>query len=242
VGTCTECAVSNESGCSGTTPRCNLATGACAKCDGGFGTSSARACKAASAPACLSTGACAAANGDFGTTTTQPCPTAANPFAKSDGSCGKCASNAECALGTHAGAVCNTTTGACGTTCSGDADCAPNTYCDLAGGKTCTPKKADGASCVRKEECSKLVCSNGRCGEPVVTVDAGVKPVADASVDASTPPATTDAGNGAGARDGSVSGSGCSCRVENSRTSTGSGAFGLALFAAAILRARRKSA
>jgi MYXO-CTERM domain-containing protein len=235
VGTCTECSATNESGCSGTAPRCNLTTGACAKCDGGFGSTSARACKAPSTPACLSTGACAAANGDFGTTATQPCPTAANPFSKADGSCGKCSSNAECALGTHAGAVCNTTTGACGATCSGDADCGPSTYCDLAGGKTCSPRKADGASCVRKEECAKLSCANGTCGEPAV-MDAGVKPGADASAPSTKP----DAGVGA-TNDGAVSGSGCSCRVNNSRNSTGSTAFGLALFATALLRARRKT-
>jgi hypothetical protein len=262
LGQCTVCSASNESLCTFTTPRCDAATGVCAKCDGGLGSGTGRACKVGAAPACLASGACAVANGDFGSKATQPCPTAANPFVKSDGTCGKCASNAECTFAEHAGPICNVATGACGATCVIDSDCATTSYCD-AMSKACGTKKADGAACTRKEECTKNVCAAGRCGDPLTGVDAGAGTDAGAGVQDSGAKPNTDAGQGvkdsgsvtpsgdAGAESpnrggsavsdaGDSGGAGCACRTTG-RPSSEMGTVALGLASVLIARRRRRS-
>lgn len=102
-------------------------------------------------PALPAGGACVACTGDLGdANVTAPCGTSANPYCASNGSCGNCGANADC-VGHSGGGICNLTTGACGTSCQVDADCAdPKKWCnnpsDAPGAGTCTAKTANGQS------------------------------------------------------------------------------------------------
>jgi MYXO-CTERM domain-containing protein len=49
----------------------------------------------------------------------------------------------------------------CATTCVGDGDCAPSSYCDATG--TCTPKNTVGNGCIAGKECSSGLCVDGVC-------------------------------------------------------------------------------
>jgi MYXO-CTERM domain-containing protein len=164
-GQCTACSETSKALCTGTKPLCNTATGSCTGCAAGFGVADAsQACPSAAAPVCRADGACAVANGDFGTSAGQPCPTAAKPWAKADGTCGACAGNADCAGATHAGPICNTASGTCGTACAGDADCGAGKYCDLAGTPAvCAAKKDTGGACASASECVSGACTGGTC-------------------------------------------------------------------------------
>ncbi len=167
VGQCTQCSSTNVSKCTGQTPACDSATGKCTTCNGGFGDASAtQVCPTAANPVCKTDGTCGLANGDNGTSASAPCPTSSNPYAKSDGSCGKCTSNTDCAGSTHAGPICNTTSGACGTACNTNTDCAANSFCDAGGTpKTCKTKLADGQTCSAAAQCQTGACNSGKCGE-----------------------------------------------------------------------------
>ncbi|MFO0666614.1 MAG: dickkopf-related protein [Polyangiaceae bacterium] len=170
LGTCTVCSGTNETLCTGTTPRCDTAVGTCAGCNGGLGVAGAtRACKGATAPVCKNDGSCIAANADFGFAgATAACPTSANPYQKADGSCGKCTTNADCTGATHTGPICNATTGACGTTCATNADCTATQFCD-ATGKTCVAKRDAGGSCTAANQCLSNSCSSGKCDKACTT-------------------------------------------------------------------------
>lgn len=166
LGQCTQCSAMNASACTGSTPACDSASGKCAACNGGFGQAGAtQACPSGASPVCKTDGTCGMANGDNGTSASAPCPTAANPYAKSDGSCGKCTSNASCVGANHAGPICNTTSGACGSGCKANADCAANNYCDTsAAPMICKPMLADGQACSTATQCQSGMCQGGVCG------------------------------------------------------------------------------
>ena len=129
-------------------------------------------------PVCDSTSnTCVACDGDDGTNTTHGCPGTAAPYCAATGACGTCTSNTACTGPSHAGPLCNTMSGACGTTCKVDADCAAGDWCDdLAGAGICQPETPNGAtvpggSCgiddaVGARACASRVCdSNGNdCG------------------------------------------------------------------------------
>jgi hypothetical protein len=135
AGTCEACA--SDVNCAAPAPVCSLASATCVQCT----TAEMGACTGAT-PVCDPTKlTCAACNGDNGSTATLACPTTADPYCAAAGTCGKCASNADCATG-HAGTICGTTTGACGTTCAVDTDCPMADWCTAAG--VCTPKTANG--------------------------------------------------------------------------------------------------
>lgn len=145
--------------------------GSCGTCANGFGSGLTDACGTASKPACVA-GACTAANGDNGTTATAPCPTSANPFANNDGTCGKCTQNTDCNGAQHAGAICNTGTGACGNVCTGDGDCTSASFCDLSAmPSTCAPKKSGGGACTAASQCLSNSCTATKC-DTGCTVDA----------------------------------------------------------------------
>jgi len=93
-------------------------------------------------PLCGAASTCIGCTGDFAATDGALCPeNAATCFA--NGSCAACTTNADCTQGgTHAGAICNPTTGTCGTSCTGDAQC-DGGWCDAAG-SVCTPRIGNG--------------------------------------------------------------------------------------------------
>jgi Dickkopf N-terminal cysteine-rich region len=168
LGQCTQCSAATNANCTGTTPLCDLTLGACAKCDGGFGSGSALACNVASFPVCGADGSCVKANGDKGTTATAPCPTSANPVVNTDGSCGKCMDNTKCVGAAHAGPICNIATGICGATCTTNVDCSFAQYCDTAN-SICAAKKDSGATCDSSSECVSLSCSGSKCDKLCLT-------------------------------------------------------------------------
>ncbi|MCA9529261.1 MAG: hypothetical protein KC543_03905, partial [Myxococcales bacterium] len=138
AGKCEQCASASE--CSGATPACDPATNACVQC------ASSSDCSG-SAPSCdTSSHTCVACAGDNGTGGALACATSGAPYCEAGGACGKCTQNADCAAGSHAGAICNVATGACGDTCASDSDCAAGQWCeDVAGGShTCQPKVTNG--------------------------------------------------------------------------------------------------
>jgi MYXO-CTERM domain-containing protein len=236
LGQCTECSASKLTQCTGVKPTCNAAAGACAGCNGGFGSAATQACTTAALPACKADGSCIVANGDFGTAATAPCPTVANPFLKADGSCGKCTTNAECAGAAHGGAICNVTAGSCGVICALDTDCAAGSFCDTAAAThVCTPKKADGAGCAKANECTTNQCNGGNCG-PAATTDAGTS----GSSGSSGTSGGTDAGDGANVVSGSPGGGdggGCSTAPSSS---SGLSALALAAAVGLAIRSRRR--
>ncbi len=249
LGSCTECSSTNIALCNTTKPACDLTKGACAACDKGFGVAGAlRACPTAAAPACHGDGSCIAANGDNGTAASDPCPTAANPYVAAGGTCGKCATNADCTGATHAGPICNVAAGACGTVCASDTDCGATNYCDKSSATaTCTPKKADGASCTVASECSTAMCTAGKCGAGAGGTDAGGGGGTDAGGGGGTG-GGTDAGSGSGSPDsGSGSGNGDTGNSGGCNTAGGEApAGGFLLAAAAVMtffgRRRRRNA
>ena len=251
IGSCTQCSATNISLCAGITPTCDLTKGSCAACDKGNGVmGAARACPTTAKPACHSDGACVLANGDNGTAATDPCPTAANPFVAAGGTCGKCGTNADCAGATHAGPVCNTIAGSCGTLCANDTDCASTSFCDKSGmTATCTPKKADGASCTLPSECSTGACTAGKCGTIVPDADGG-----GGGMDAGKGGGGgggggggTDGGSGSGGKDAGAGASNGDTGNSGGCNTAGSGAptGGLVLVAAVMTflsRRRRRNA
>ncbi len=147
ANTCGGCVLATD--CPAGQPVCDPTSNQCAPCNGNFGSAATHACPTAGAgvcitadagvdagagtcaacassadctnpqPVCSSAGVCAACNGDNGSAATSPCP-AATPN-------------------------CNTTTGACGTTCCTDAECGAGNWCNnLADAGACQPKVANG--------------------------------------------------------------------------------------------------
>ena len=127
---CEPCA--SDTNCATPTPACNLTTNDCVQCT----QTSSTACTGTT-PLCGATDTCVACNGDNGTTATETCPVA-GPYCAGTGACIKCTANSQCTTGTHPGPICNTTTGACGNTCTTDAQCGAGNWCDEAVAK-CTP-------------------------------------------------------------------------------------------------------
>jgi len=141
TGKCEPCVADGT--CTGGTPACNTTTNQCVTCTAGNGS----ACSGPTPVCNVLANTCAACNGDNGTAATLACPTAANPYCTCGGACGKCTGNADC-VGLHAGLICDTATGACGSACSIDADCSGQQWCNnptaapFAG--TCAAKVANG--------------------------------------------------------------------------------------------------
>jgi hypothetical protein len=170
--TCGTCTSSNLTACTGATPTCDTTPthDICAGCNGNFGSAATRACPTAAngicvttgpnagscgacvvsatcanpKPVCSSSNVCVVCDGDNATMAPNPCPTTANPYCQSTGACGTCTNDASCGAG-HAGPFCNTTSGACGNTCTTDAQCPMGSWCNnLAGPGLCTPKTING--------------------------------------------------------------------------------------------------
>ncbi len=141
AGKCEPCR--DDAQCAGATPVCDTAANQCVAC----GAQNTSQC-AGTTPVCdTSSHACVGCNGDQGVQASAACPSALSPFCASDGSCGSCSDNASCSGATHAGPICNTVSGACGTACNVDADC-PGQWCDnptaSIGAGTCRAKLANG--------------------------------------------------------------------------------------------------
>lgn len=222
---CKECA--SNADCSGLTPICDSSTNGCVSCAG-----------------------------DRGTATDRACWSPDNPYCHPNGACGRCTSSADCVVGAavHGGPVCNLASGACGTSCTDDDECAPDGWCDAPGAEpgdgVCATKLADGQPCDRSVQCLTGVCEQNLCGgvmppdmqlplhdmaQPTVT-DGGVV-LADMTRpdDAETP----TGGNHITVP--SFEGGGLTCSLRRHGEGTGAG-DGLALlaFAALALLARRR--
>jgi hypothetical protein len=63
AGSCGQCSATNETICTGATPRCDTAAALCAACNGDFDGGTARACVSGSSPACQGAGNCAQCSG-----------------------------------------------------------------------------------------------------------------------------------------------------------------------------------
>jgi hypothetical protein len=147
ANTCGGCVLATD--CPAGLPVCDPTSNLCAPCNGNFGSTATHSCPTAGAgvcvdadagvdagagtcvgcatsadctnpqPVCSSAAVCAPCNGDNGSGATSPCP-AATPN-------------------------CNTTSGACGTTCFTDAECGAGNWCNnLADAGACQPKVANG--------------------------------------------------------------------------------------------------
>ncbi len=135
--TCQQCG--SNSDCGASTPVCDPTTNTCVQCTSG----NTAACSGTT-PVCSPTETCVACNGDNGTGATLPCP-GADPYCASTGACILCTSDAMCTTGSHPGPYCDTSTGACTTTCQNDADCSAGHWCNnLSGPGVCQPKVANG--------------------------------------------------------------------------------------------------
>gem|GEM_PF-1666088 len=173
TGVCLACNTDNDCAGNSGNPACNPVTNLCVACTAGNTT----ACVGI-LPLCdIGTSSCVACNGDAGSTATRACG-AGSPLCRVDGSCGACTANADCSVGTHLGTICNSSSGACGTGCSVDANCSATQYCDNPGGSgfngSCTPKLANntvypagqpfGGMC--NATTATRVCQSGVCDEP----------------------------------------------------------------------------
>jgi hypothetical protein len=162
---CGVCTVENTSNCPAATPACDVSASSdqCVlACNGNNGSSATQACVSGEFPACKASGSCTACNGDYQSTATIMCATGA-PYCSPTGYCGFCTQNSDCATtnAVHTGVYCNTTTGACVTTCSADADCGPGNVCDSKDQK-CGYANGDGP-CTSANAAS--VCRSGTCGK-----------------------------------------------------------------------------
>jgi cysteine-rich repeat protein len=113
---CVQCV--SDAQCSGATAFCNTTTNLCGPCTRDFGGAGDGAACPEMNPLCALTG----------------------PMA---GVCGRCSTNADCA-GNPAGALCDTMSGACGTACTVDSDCAGTEWCPAS--RVCAPKVPNGMS------------------------------------------------------------------------------------------------
>ncbi|MDX2024226.1 MAG: hypothetical protein SF187_28550 [Deltaproteobacteria bacterium] len=170
AGTCLDC--NTDSDCSGATPACSGTSNLCVTC-----TSNNKQACGGLTPVCdVGAAVCVACNGDDGSGATHVC-SSSTPFCKGDGSCGACTGNSDCSVGNHSGTICNSTSGACGSACSVDANCSASEYCDNPAGSgfqgSCTPKLANdiaypasqpfGGMCMAST--AGRVCISGACDE-----------------------------------------------------------------------------
>ncbi len=195
--------------CPGTQPICDSASNMCAPCNGAFGSGATHACPTSASGVCVtanvgtdtdagvgscvacvssldcanptpvcSNGTCSACNGDNGSTATSICPVG-SPF-------------------------CNTTSGACGSTCFTDAECGTGSWCNnLADAGACQLKVPNGqpvpgGTCVvpvAMRACVSTICdaASATCVAPAS--DAGPDGSADDASDAEA--STDDASDGA---------------------------------------------
>jgi hypothetical protein len=145
AGLCVECAADTQ--CAGSKPVCDTAKNACVQCT----PAEAAACTGAT-PVCVpGPDTCAPCDGDLGSNTAHACGASGAPYCFLSGlhagECGKCTGNADC-QGHPGGPFCDLTSGACGTDCHSDGDCAATEWCNAPanGGGTCVPKLDNGAA------------------------------------------------------------------------------------------------
>jgi MYXO-CTERM domain-containing protein len=137
-------------------------------CDGNYASGTSHPCASPSFPACrasgLGAGSCGACGGDYRTTAVSACAIGA-PFCTTTGYCGLCTSNADCRSPgvAHSGAICDATTGSCGSTCLGDADCAAGATCVTGACVAAAGCHGDG-ECPPGSYCSGIV--GGDAGSP----------------------------------------------------------------------------
>jgi hypothetical protein len=213
TNSCGVCSATEQGTCSGTTSSCSVAggTATCVPCNGDFGSTAPAPCLSATSPLCVLTGAaagtcgaclkgtdcttpatpacstktftCTACDGDLGTTADAACPTAAAPYCEAGGQCGVCMTDGDCA-GNHAGPRCDVMTGACGDTCTSDAQCTAATtdggakvpeWCDTTMNPgVCQPQLANGqrvpggtcTATLGQRACLSSLCdtTNDECG------------------------------------------------------------------------------
>ncbi len=142
-GLCVECAVDDH--CQGSQPVCDPGSNHCVQCLPG----NDDACQG-STPVCVTPqDTCGPCDGDFGSGTPHACGDAADPYCfvagPSQGQCGKCMTNDDC-TGHPSGPLCDPGSGACGTSCDSDSDCAPTQWCNapVGGSGMCVPKLDNG--------------------------------------------------------------------------------------------------
>ncbi len=136
---CEACAL--DTNCAAPTPACDMTTNACVQCTPGDTT----ACTGTT-PVCSAGETCVPCNGDNGTGATNACP-GMTPYCASTGACVLCTANSMCTTGTHAGSLCNTTSGACITSCQNDAECGGGKWCNnLSGPGVCQAQVPNGQS------------------------------------------------------------------------------------------------
>ena len=140
AGRCEQCTGTANCGGTSATPVCDTTTNRCVQC------LSSSNCGGAT-PICTNQ-ACVACRGDNGTTGADRCPAAASPYCDTSGACRGCTANSDCANGTHPGPICDVATGACGTACDTNADCAASNWCNSTGtpayGGVCVPRIPNG--------------------------------------------------------------------------------------------------
>ena len=169
-GTCVECLVDTQ--CQGSKPVCDASKDACVQCTSAGGA----ACVGATPVCTAGADTCAPCEGDLGDGTVADCAQSGAPYCflagSSAGQCGKCAVNADCA-GHKSGPLCDASTGACGTACHADADCAATAWCNapVGGSGACVPLLDNGtklpATPSSVSTCTpavgKRVCKSGAC-------------------------------------------------------------------------------
>ena len=140
AGTCQPCRA--DSGCSGATPACDTDTNSCVQC------TEDSQCSGGTPVCDLPSHTCVACAGDNGSGAAHACPSSTDPYCAPTGECATCTDNSECAAGTHSGPICNPASGACGSKCTSDSDCAPGEWCDdpagAPGAGQCSPKLSNG--------------------------------------------------------------------------------------------------
>lgn len=175
AGTCVGC--NGDDNCAMPQPACDGATNACVECSA----TNASACTGATPSCDVTQEKCVACGGDYGSASAVACSSAQAPFCDPTGACGLCTTSNDCS-GDHAGPICDTVTGACGTSCRSDEDCGDaSKWCNAAPSSTgtCVPKLGNGvrlpaspssvASCngtVGARVCASGVCdpSDDKCG------------------------------------------------------------------------------
>ncbi len=162
-GVCGQCA--SDSDCSGATPACDTSASQCVQCTASNGS----ACLSTTPVCNTATETCASCGGDNGTTAAGACPSPTAPFCASTGACGKCSTSSDCS-GAHAGPVCDSASGSCGTACQSDTDCSTTQWCSLGtgGSGACVSKAANGTALPSSAgSCSPTVaariCASGVC-------------------------------------------------------------------------------
>lgn len=112
------------------------------------------------APSCTSPSACDG-DADVAACTANICNTVAN--VDDDSACGPTTVASTCGAYTSINCTGSATQTApqCPDTCTSDADCDANAYCNAAG--ACVPDEPDGGSCTGAQQCQAAHCQNGFC-------------------------------------------------------------------------------